>query len=256
MLLHNRHFRLLTTLLACSCSSLLFAATPPNVPDIPMTYVKGGCFAMGDQFGDGAADERPVHEVCVDDFYFGTFEVTEGQWQALMNDTPLTSRRGANYPAAGVSWKDAREFSKRLNERTGRHYRLPTEAEWEYAAKGGGKRQKYVGSDNETALATTAWYGANSDNTRHPVGQKQPNELGLYDLNGNVWEWVSDRYDAFYYRQSPRQNPTGDPFGVNRILRGGAYDSTSSRLRTSYRDYVAPEVRSENIGFRLLLQAR
>ncbi len=256
MLSGKRYAWLLAVLITGSCSSLLFAAAPATVPDIPMTFVKGGCFAMGDQFNLGATDERPVHEVCVDDFYLGTFEVTEGQWQAIMGDTPLAARRGVNFPASGVSWKDAREFSKRLNERSGRRYRLPTEAEWEYAARSGGKSQRYAGTVDENRLPDSAWYLANSDNAPHPVGSRQPNEAGIYDLNGNVWEWVNDRYDALYFRQSPRQNPTGDPFGVNRILRGGAFNSTANQLRTSYRDYVAPEVRSENIGFRLLLQAR
>lgn len=225
-------------------------------PDIRTTFVKGGCFMMGDQSGDGGYDERPVHEVCVDDFSLGTYEITEAQWKEVMgNDLPLRFTRGPAYPASGVSWNDARAFIKRLNSLSGQKYRLPTEAEWEYAARSGGKQQKYSGTSDEKALGDYACGMLSCNETPLPVGTKRPNDLGLYDMSGNVWEWVQDRYDPYYYRQSPRNDPQGDPFGINRILRGGASDSVNGQLRTAYREYVSPAVRRAGAGFRVLLPA-
>ena len=224
------------------------------IPDIQTVAVTGGCFRMGDQAGIGGYDEKPAHEVCVADFRMGIYEVTEGQWLAVMgSDLPLRSVRGPAYPASGVSWIDAREFIVRLNRLSGLNYRLPTEAEWEYAARSGGKQSLYAGTGDDKTLADFACSRMSCSSTALPVGQKKPNELGLYDMSGNVWEWVQDRYDPYYYRQSPKNNPLGDPFGINRILRGGSSDSVNGQLRTSYRDYLAPAVRSDGVGFRLLL---
>lgn len=211
---------------------------------------------MGDQSGDGGYDEKPVHEVCVDDFRLGIFEVTESQWKEVMgNELPLRFPHGPTYPATGVSWNDAREFITRLNTLSGLKYRLPTEAEWEYAARSGGKKQKYAGTSDEKTLGDYACSKLSCADTPLPVGQKQPNDLDIYDMSGNAWEWVQDRYDPYYYRQSPRKNPHGDPFGINRILRGGASDSVNGQLRTTYREYVAPTTRRDGVGFRLLLPA-
>jgi formylglycine-generating enzyme required for sulfatase activity len=226
------------------------------IPEIRMTSVKGGCFAMGDQAGDGGFDEKPVHGVCVDDFSLGTYEVTEAQWLAVMgSDAAPRISRGPDYPVSGVSWRQAGEFIKRLNALTGLKYRLPTEAEWEYAARSGGKQQTYAGTSDSKALAEFACGHESCDDTLLPVGSKKPNDLGIYDMSGNAWEWVQDRYDAYYYRQSPRNNPQGDPFGINRVLRGGSSSSTNGQLRTTYREYVAPDIRRDGIGFRLLLPA-
>ena len=228
------------------------------LPEIKLTFVKGGCFDMGDQFGDGGADERPVHNVCVDDFYLGSFKVTEAQWRAVMDRglLPKLQSRGSDYPVSGVSWYDANDYLGRLNKLSGLDYRLPNEAEWEYAARSGGKRQKYAGTSDESLLEDYACYDVSCNGVMQPVGRRRPNQLGLYDMGGDTWEWVQDRYDAYYYRQSPRQNPQGDPFGVNRVLRGGSSTSANGQLRTSYRDYVAPDVRRDGIGFRVLLPAR
>ncbi|HIJ88649.1 MAG TPA: SUMF1/EgtB/PvdO family nonheme iron enzyme [Desulfuromonadales bacterium] len=227
------------------------------ITDIKTVVVTGGCFMMGDQAGSGGYDERPVHEVCVDDFRMGVFEVTEEQWYAVMaSDLPLHSGHGPGYPANGVSWSDVREYITRLNRRSGLNYRLPTEAEWEYAARSGGKLQMYSGSNDEKTLADYACSRVSCSGTALPVGQKKPNALGLYDMSGNAWEWVQDRYDPYYYRQSPKNNPQGDPFGINRILRGGGSDSVNGQLRTSYREYLAPTVRRDGVGFRLLLPGR
>jgi formylglycine-generating enzyme len=195
-------------------------AAGAEVPEIKLSFVQGGCFKMGDQFGDGGMDEKPVHEVCVSNFYLGVSMVTEAQWQAVMGQTspPHPQANGPDFPATRVSWDDAGEFLRRLNKLSGFDYRLPTEAEWEYAARGGGKRRKYAGTDDEQQLGSYACYEASCEDAMQAVGRRRPNELGLYDMSGNAWEWVQDRYDAYYYRQSPRQNPQGDPFGVNRVL--------------------------------------
>jgi formylglycine-generating enzyme required for sulfatase activity len=227
------------------------------LPEIRTVSVKGGCFMMGDQSGDGGYDEKPLHEVCVDDFNLGVFEVTEAEWHAVMGgDLPLRYSRGPAHPASGVTWNDVREFISRLNLLSGRKYRLPTEAEWEYAARSGGKQQKYAGTSDEKALADYACGKSSCDGTPLPVGQKQPNGLGLYDMSGNAWEWVQDRYDPYYYRQSPRNNPAGDPFGINRILRGGASDSVDGQLRTTYREYMSPATRKDGAGFRVALPGK
>jgi len=233
-------------------------AAGADMPEINLTFVKGGCFVMGDLFGDGGADERPLHEVCVDDFYLGTFKVTEAQWQAVMRESPIPRQRfrGSDYPVSSINWYDAGTFLRALSKQSGLDYRLPTEAEWEYAARSGGKRQKYAGTGDDDQLKDFACYEASCAGVMQPVGRKRPNGLGLYDMGGNAWEWVQDRYDAYYYRQSSRLNPQGDPFGVNRVLRGGSCTSARGQLRTSYRDYIAPDVRKDDIGFRVLLPAR
>jgi formylglycine-generating enzyme required for sulfatase activity len=208
---------------------------------------------MGDSFGDGGSDEKPLHQVCVEDFRIGTFEVTREQWQAVMGGTPPADKESSQLPVDKVSWDDAREFIKRLNQKSGLKWRLPTEAEWEYAARGGGAKQRYAGTDSAEQLGEYAWFDANSDMRLHPVGTRKANGLGLHDMSGNAWEWCSDRYDRDYYRQSPRNNPKGDPFGINRILRGGSADAVRGYQRASYREYVAPDVRGPQFGLRLVL---
>ena len=228
-----------------------------TVPDIPVTFVKGGCFVRGDWSGEGGNDEKPLQEVCVDDFSLGTFEVSEAEWQAVMGSSfPLRRSRGSHFPASGVSWHDSIEFIARLNALSGMKYRLPTEAEWEYAARSGGQQQKYAGTADAKTLAEFACGQESCGGAVLPVGSKRPNTLGLHDMSGNVWEWVQDRYDPYYYRNSPRSNPQGDPFGVNRILRGGSSNSVNGQLRTTYREYMAPDTRQDGIGFRVALPAR
>jgi formylglycine-generating enzyme required for sulfatase activity len=208
---------------------------------------------MGDVFNSGGADERPAHEVCVGDFSIARYPVTQGEWVSVMGTNPSQYRGRDDLPVENVSWNDAQAFIKALTERTGRKWRLPTEAEWEYAARSGGKKQKYPGTSEEAKIEDYAWQESNSGLKTHPVGTRKPNDLGIYDMAGNVWQWVQDRYDRDYYRQSPRQNPKGDPFGVNRILKGGSVYQQATFLRVSYRDYQDPEKRANCVGFRLAL---
>jgi formylglycine-generating enzyme required for sulfatase activity len=216
---------------------------------IEMVSVKGGCYQMGDTFGDGDSNEKPVHEVCVDDFYMGKYEVTQGQWKAIMGNNPSSFKDcGDNCPVEQVSWNDIQDFINKLNQKTGKKYRLPTEAEWEYAARSGGKNEKYSGSDD---IDSVAWYDKNSGRETHTRGQKQPNGLGIYDMSGNVWEWVTDWYDSNYYKNSPKDNPKGVNSGSLRVRRGGCMRCDATRGHASFRGRGAPNERRSNVGFRL-----
>ncbi|MFA6346557.1 MAG: SUMF1/EgtB/PvdO family nonheme iron enzyme, partial [Syntrophales bacterium] len=249
----------------------LAMARPPEPPPVPaaprageilrdpvtgmeMVYVPGGCYRMGDTFGDGNSSEKPVHEVCVSDFYIGKYEVTQGQWRQIMGYNPSHfSSCGDNCPVENVSWNDAQNFADKLNNRTGKQYRLPTEAEWEYAAQSGGKSEKWAGTSSESSLRDYAWYDANSEDKTHPVGQKKPNVLGLHDMSGNVWEWCSDGWEMDYYKNSPRDNPKGPADGSHRFFRGGSWSHRAADARASFRYFVRPETRNVNLGFRLVL---
>jgi len=213
-----------------------------------MVPVKGGCYEMGDTFGDGSIDERPVHTVCVADFELGKYEVTQRQWRAVMGKNPsYFSRCGDDCPVERVSWNDAQEFIRKLNKKTGRNYRLPTEAEWEYAARSGGKPERWSGTSDERKLGEYAWYSDNSGNSPHPVGRKKPNGLGLYDMSGNVWEWVQDiyKYEANTPDIKGRRERTGS------VSRGGGWKASPGDVRTSNRFYAHPRHRYSNQGLRL-----
>ncbi|MDZ4163563.1 MAG: formylglycine-generating enzyme family protein [Smithellaceae bacterium] len=247
-------------------------------------FVKGGCYDMGDAFGDGGADEKPVHNVCVADFYLGKYEVTVGQFRAFVQDANYRTEaeRGdgcfiwtgskwekdgskswrspgfsqdESHPVVCVSWNDTQAFNDWLSRKVGKIYRLPTEAQWEYAARSGGKREKWAGTSEESSLGNFAWYTANSGNRTRPVGQKQPNGLGFYDLTGNVWEWCQDWYGEKYYAGSPRDNPQGASSGQYRVLRGGSWFFNPRDVRGAYRVRNDPAARSSNLGFRLALSA-
>jgi formylglycine-generating enzyme required for sulfatase activity len=216
-------------------------------------FVKGGCYEMGDTYGDGQGDEKPVHNVCVNDFYLGKYEVTQGQWQAVMGNNPSNFKNcGDNCPVEQVSWNDTQDFISRLNGKTGKSYRLPIEAEWEYAARSGGKREKYAGGDD---LDGVAWYSSNSGSKTHVVGTKAPNGLGLSDMSGNVWEWCQDWYGEKYYNDSPNDNPRGPSSGQYRVLRGGAWTNYPEDGRAASRGRNVPALRAYGSGFRLSLSA-
>lgn len=235
------------------------AATKPQTgaasytDSMKMVFVKGGCFQMGDTFGDGEPNEKPVHEVCVDDFYMAETEVTQKQWKDVMGNNPSYSKNCDKCPVDTVSWNDAQKYITGLNSKAGKTYRLPTEAEWEYAARSGGKKEKYAGGNDVNSVA---WYESNSGKRTHPVKQKKPNGLGLYDMSGNVREWVQDWYDVDYYKSSPKNNPQNANSGIFRALRGGSWDhvarlNLAMRRGRHYQDY-----QHFNIGFRLVLSAK
>jgi len=232
------------------------AVTAYAAPNIEMVYVKGGCYQMGDAFGDGRPDETPVHQVCVDDFNMGKYEVTQAQWQAVMGSNPSFFKEcGGDCPVEQVSWEEAQEFIRQLNGKTGKNYRLPTEAEWEYAARSGGKREKWAGTSDPDELGAYAWFGVNSDQKTHQAGTRRPNGLGLYDMTGNVWEWCKDWHDAEYYKKSPEKNPSGALSGVSRIVRGGCSNNAATVVRAARRNDITPSYSDELIGFRLVLPA-
>ena len=200
---------------------------------------------MGDTFsGDGYySSSKPVHEVCLSAYLIGKYEVTQGQWRKVMGNNPSEfSACGDDCPVERVSWDDVQEFIQRLNHRTGKSYRLPTEAEWEYAARSGGKNELYSGGDNADAVA---WWYDNAGKRTHPVGQKQPNGLGLYDMSGNVWEWVSDFHD---YGKSPRSGPS---VRFDRVFRGGSWSNLTMQVEASYRIDYSRGNRRNYLGFRL-----
>jgi len=227
------------------------------VTNMEFAFVQGGCFQMGNTFGDGEPDEKPVHEVCVGDFYLGKYEVTQEQWQTVMGSNPSQFKGyGSNYPVEMVSWDDVQEFISRLNQKSGKRFRLPTEAEWEYAARSGGKREKWPGTSREGKLGQYAWYDENSAGRTHRVGEKRPNGLGLYDMTGNVWEWCSDWYGENYYQSSPRNNPEGPGSGSYKVLRGGSWSPYPRDVRAAFRLRNAPTYRGDSSGFRLGVSAR
>ncbi len=217
-----------------------------------MINIKGGAFDMGDTFGVGLSSELPVHKVNVRDFYICKYPVTQSQWKAIMGNNP-SYFCDDELPVETVSWDDVQKFIKKLNEKTSQNYRLPTEAEWEYAAKGGSisKRFKFSGSNQ---LNEVAWFENNSDSKTHLVGQKKPNELGLYDMSGNVWEWVEDVWHS-NYQESPTDGSawTESPQGGAYVRRGGSWRSGAMFCLTSYRNRGLPGNRWFNLGFRLAL---
>lgn len=240
----------------CAVSAICFLVLALTVHvqaadvDIEMVSVAGGCFQMGDTFGDGREDEKPVHEVCVGDFSLGRYEVTQAEWEAVMGTRP-SRFTGVRRPATQVNWDEAQAFIKKLNTRTGSRYRLPTEAEWEYAARSGGKRERWAGTSDLSQVGDYAWFLGNSGDGPHAVGTKSPNGLGIYDMSGNAWEWVEDHYSDVWYKESPKDNPKGPKSGSTRVLRGGSWDYYARDARTAFRRGVDLLYRGYDIGFRL-----
>ncbi|MCX6278119.1 MAG: SUMF1/EgtB/PvdO family nonheme iron enzyme [Bacteroidetes bacterium] len=215
-----------------------------------MVFVEGGTFQMGSN--DGYDNEKPVHSVTLNNFYIGKTEVTQKQWREVMgSDPPELNNKGCDQcPVEGVSWIDVQDFITKLNRKTNKTYRLPTEAEWEYAARGGNKSRGYAYSGS-TNVGDVAWYSENSGLITHPVGQKEPNELGIYDMTGNVWEWCRDWYGAYEYDwNSTISNPQGPSSGSDHVFRGGGWGIGPQYCRTSYRNGAAPDYRSYYLGFR------
>ena len=219
---------------------------------VDMVRVEAGTFTMGAtaEMKDPYDSEKPNHRVTLtNDYYIGKYEVTQALWQAVMGNNP-SNFKGDNLPVEQVSWDDCQEFISKLNLITGKTFRLPTEAEWEYAARGGNKSRgyQYSGSNN---LSDVAWYGDNSGSKTHTVGTKQPNELGIYDMSGNVWEWCQDWFGK--YSSSSQVNPTGANRGSYRVFRGGAWFFIARICRSSYRNFSSPDRCNIHLGLRLVL---
>ena len=221
-----------------------------------MIFVSGGSFTMGASVSDTYAfnDERPAHQVELSNFYIGKYLITQAQWVKIMGTNP-SRIKGTDLPVENISWNDVQEFLIKLNVSTGKKYRLPTEAEWEYAARGGCKSQrfKYSGSDD---INKVAWYRGNAEGKTHPVGSKAPNELGIYDMTGNVYEWCQDFYSSRYYEGAPSQNPRGISSGLHHVLRGGSYHTDVDFCHISNRNYNRPGRRYSYYGIRLALDIK
>jgi formylglycine-generating enzyme required for sulfatase activity len=238
--------------------------------EIKFALVPAGTFRMGSTDADQNAitNEKPQHEVRITrPFYLGTYEVTQGQYQAVAGQNPSYFKGSDDLPVEQISWLDAVRFCNTLSEREVRNpyyridgdavtiaggdgYRLPTEAEWEYACRAG-TTTRFSFGDDESALGQYAWYSANSNSQTHPVGEKQPNAFGLYDMHGNVWEWCWDGYAADYYQQAPAGDPRGPGPAAHRVSRGGSWNDDARRARSACRDKDSPGLRYYTLGFRL-----
>lgn len=232
--------------------------------NMKMIWVEGGDFLMGctSEQGNCDSDEQNVRRVTVDGFYIGMLEVTQSQWEKVVGTSVTQQRNKANpdwpfrgvgpdYPMYYVSWDEAMEFCRLLSNKTGRTYTLPTEAQWEYAARGGNKNEgaKYAGSNMIDAVA---WYTDNSGSSTHIVGSKRANALGIYDMSGNVWEWCKDWYASSYVSYDTN-NPVGPSSGSDRVIRGGSWYNNASRCRVAYRSNSSPGGRDYGLGFRVVL---
>ena len=217
-----------------------------------LVFVQGGCYQMGSGVSDNNA--LPLHEVCLDSFYMGTYEVTQGEWQKVMGANPAKNQAGAEYPVERVNWYDTKLFIEKLNKLTGRTYRLPTEAEWEYAARERGGSAVWSGISTISRLDDYAWGKTNSDGKTHAVGQKQPNKLGIYDLTGNVWEWVEDCDSSGADATLNKNNPVytgGRCWSV--VRRGGSFDVKAEKMANSARDGHRKGTKDGDHGFRIVL---
>ena len=227
-----------------------------------MVRVEGGTFTMGATAEQNSpfSDETPAHQVTLSDYYIGQTEVTQALWKAVTGYSPTSDGcrwtsyygLGDNYPAYYISYNDVQSFITKLNSLTGRTFRMPTEAEWEYAARGGSKRKGYLYSGSNT-LSAVGWYDDNRGSKTHPVAQKAANELGLYDMSGNVQEWCSDWYDS--YSSSAQTNPTGPSTGSYRVLRGGSHGNGATGCRVAIRSHDTPSIRYCVYGVRLVLSS-
>lgn len=221
-----------------------------------MVRIEGGSFMMGivtDGDDENMADNTPAHKVTLSPFLIGKYEVTEEEWRLIMGEDPSDDANGkytaSSCPVDNVSWDDCQVFIEKLRKLTGLPYRLPTEAEWEYAAKGGNGEWPYAGSAD---IKECGWYSSNSENVKHPVGKKRPNGFGLYDMTGNVREWCGDFYDEKFYSESSAENPIGPAEGTKRVIRGGGFNSRDENsCQVTYRASHFPDGKNKNLGLRL-----
>ena len=223
-----------------------------NGVSFDMVFVKGGIFTMGCTSSDDKdclEDEKPTQSNSLNDYYIGKYEVTQSLWEAVMNSNP-SNWKGENLPVEQVNWEECQSFIRKLNQLTCQNFRLPTEAEWEYAARGGNKSCEYLYSGDNN-IKNVAWYTDNSRNTTHPVGKKTPNELGLYDMSGNVFEWCQD---TWYNYSSLHNNQTDTDMSNYRVIRGGCFAVYAWLCKVWYRSYYDQDEHSNDIGFRLVLE--
>jgi formylglycine-generating enzyme required for sulfatase activity len=225
--------------------------------DQDMVFVEGGTFTMGSNSPLAKKSEKPARDVTVDSFYIAKFEVTQELFESVMGSS-LSYFKNPQVPVNNLSWQQANYFVEQLNELTGEEYRLPTESEWEFAAKGGNKSQNftYSGSNN---IDDVAWYSANSKNSAHPVGLKKPNELGLYDMTGNVGEFVIDAFDDTYYRFGPIDNPNNAKHSdinlSHKSVRGGSFAYDFDESENYRRDFASQSITMSDMGLRLVKEA-
>jgi formylglycine-generating enzyme required for sulfatase activity len=273
----KRLFATLATLFTIVQSVQAAPPVPPAAYTEPVTgmefvSIPSGCFQMGDIWGDGQGDEKPVHEVCLASFMMGRYEVTNAQYRKFKPDHNSSSYDGNtlnddNQPVVNVSWHDAAAYAQWLSKMSGKNVRLPTEAEWEYAARGGTRLRNYWGdkpsdscvyANGADLAAKNQWPDWASTNCQDsykvaaPVGSFLPNAYGLYDIMGNAWEWTSDWYSSEYYYSSPRQNPQGPATGTLKNPRGGGWGNASECIRASDRNGFPPDFRILFLGLRLV----
>ncbi len=224
------------------------------VTEMAFVRVPGGTFMMGDVLEEGGENEKPVHEVELEGFYLGKFPVTQAQWQKLIPELPCHFK-GDRLPVEQVTWDDVHNFIKKLSAASQGNYdfRLPTEAEWEYAARSGGKDQRYAGGD---AADPVAWFDENSAGTTHPVGEKSPNDWGLHDMSGNVWEWCMDTFLEGAYHRHQRWNPIYTETGPDRVIRGGSWNIDDWSVRCTRRFSFPYDFSGAGLGFRLVAVPR
>lgn len=225
-----------------------------NTHSFEMIRVEGGTFWMGDDEGDSS--EKPVHQVRLSDYYIGKYPVTQAQWEMVMRSHPRRFKRCDQCAVAQVSWNEVQEFLEKLNARfRGSNYRLPTEAEWEYAARGGQLSERYIYAGSNS-IEEVGWYSKKPRGRTHPVGKKKPNELGIYDMTGNVWEMCQDWYSKDYYQECHARGIIENPQGpqkasANKVVRGGSWRNSDYHSRVYSRNNFNPNLRSDSKGFRL-----
>ncbi len=247
-----------------------------------MVFVKGGCYEMGDSFDGSYTDNKPVHEVCVDSFYIRKYEVTVGEFRIFVDSTgyKTDAEKGGGcfyltgdnwgisnkkswrdpgykvtdeHPVVCVSWNDSLAYLAWLSRNSKKKYRLSTEAEWEYAARGRGMKEKWPDTNRIFDLKKFAWYEKNSGKKAHAIGQKKKNRLGLHDMCGNAWEWVADKYNENYYKSSQKENPLGPTSGMFHVLRGGSWIDAAENIHVTRRMKSLPDFSSSNFGFRYVM---
>ena len=244
-MLHNKILCLFLCSLFCFPA---FASTDSTA--IKMIFIEGGSFEMG--CNNGEANEKPVHTVKLNSFYIGQYEVTQREWKQVMGTNPSFFKACDECPVEEAAPEMVDEFILRLNQLSGKHYRLPTEAEWEYACMGANKTKgyRYSGSDS---LFEVGWTRDNGEEKTHPVGQKKPNELGIYDMSGNVWELCSDWWNPNFYKKSKADNPCNDEKAIFKVVRGGSWRSGEERCYSKARNRNVYDHQKQNCGFRLVL---